>query len=338
LSRIRFLFASAALIVVATAFVACGGGGNSDADPQSVIDDATLQGIESADVDATLRVKASGKKGGNLEVSLRGPFESIEGGSMPKLDLTAKANGRLNGKDVDFEGGLVLLPNSAYVGYQGSEYEVDPTTFSFAEATLKEALRQGGGEEESEGTSACQDAASELEVGDFVDNLSNEGDADVAGTTTTKISGELDVAGGIESLLKLYEGSACSSLLSAIGSLPSSAELRSAREEVEKSVKTAHVDVYVGDDDIVRRVVAELAVEPTKQESGPSHAEVNLELTLAGVNEDQEIVAPTKTKPLSALFQKLGVNPLELLGALQGEGNGLENLFEEIGAESTQGL
>jgi hypothetical protein len=337
LSRIRFLFASAALIVVATAFVACGGGDNSSADPQSVIDDATLQGIESADVDATIRVNASGSKGGNLEVSLSGPFESVEGGSAPKLDLTAKAKGKLNGKDVDFEGGLVLLPNSAYVNYQGTEYEVDPTTFSFVESTIKEAQKQGG-EGESAGTSACQEAVSGLSVGDFVNDLSNEGEAEVAGTTTTKISGDLDLGGGIDGLLKLYEDPACSSQLSAAGSLPSTAELRSAKGEVEKSVKTAHVDVYVGDDDIVRRVAAQLSIEPTKGEGGPSKAEVDIDLTLSGVNEDQEIVAPQNARPLGALFQKLGVNPLELLGALQGQGNGLEELFEEIGAESTQGL
>jgi hypothetical protein len=39
---------------------------------------------------------------------------------------------------------------------------------------------------------------------------------------------------------------------------------------------------------------------------------------------------PEGAKPLSDLFLKLGVNPLELAGALQ-EGEGLGSLLEELG-------
>lgn len=338
MSRIRFLFASAALIIVATAFAACGGGGNSNASPQSVIDGATLQGIESGDLDATIRVAASGKEGGDLDISVSGPFESVEGGSTPKLDITAKASGSINGKDVDFDGGLVLLPNSAYVNYQGTDYEVDPTTFSFIESAMKQAQQQGNKESESPGASACQNAVANLKVADFVDNLSNEGSADVGGTTTTKVSGDLDIPGAIDSLLKLYSDPACSSQLSAAGPLPSTDELRAAEDEVSKSVKVAHVDVYVGDDDIIRRISAQLTIEPANAGSGPSKATVDFDLSLDGVNEDQEISAPGQAKPLNDLFLKLGVNPLELLGALQGEGAGLGNLLEGLRAESANGL
>lgn len=339
MSRIRFLFASAALIAVATALIACGGGGggNSGASPQSVIDGATLQGIESADLGATLKVSASGKEGGDLEVSLSGPFEAVQGGSTPKLDMTAKATGNLNGKDIDFEGGLVLLPNSAYVNYQGTDYEVDPTTFSFVESALKQAQQQGNRESESAGASACQKAVANLKVADFVDNLENEGDADVGGTTTTKVSGDLDIPGAIDSLMKLYSDPACSSQLSAAGPLPSTEELRAARDEVSRSVKAAHIDVYVGDDDIIRRISGELKIEPARSGSGTSSATVDFDLTLEGVNEDQEISTPQTAKPLNDLFLKLGVNPLELLGALQGEGGDLGKLLEGIRAESASG-
>ena len=157
MSRIRFLFAIAALTVAASALAACGGGGgSSDASPQSVLDGATLEGVESADLNAKIDVSATGDKGGDIEVTLAGPFESIEGGSTPKLDLTAEASGSMNGKDIEFEGGLVLLPNSAYVGYEGTEYEVDPTTYGFIESALKQAQRQGAQESEAEGTSACR--------------------------------------------------------------------------------------------------------------------------------------------------------------------------------------
>lgn len=340
MSRIRFLFASATLVILVTALAACGGGSgdNADASPDSVLDSATLEGIESADLDATIQVSASGKDGGDLQISLSGPFESVEGGSTPQLDLTAQAKGKIEGKDVDFDGGLVLLPNSAYIGYQGTNYEVDPTTFSFVESAIEEAQGQGGGESESAGASACQESFEGLAVGDFVDNLENEGEADVEGTSTTKVSGDLDVDGAIDSLLELYEDPACSSQLSgAGGSLPSKAELREAEDEVGKAVKSAQVDVYVGDDDIIRRVAAELSIEPKSDGDGPESATVELDLALGGVNEEQEITAPSQAKPLNLLFQKLGVNPLELLGALQGEGD-LDDLLEGVGGGAGSGF
>jgi hypothetical protein len=333
LSRLRILLALAAVSALATVLAACGG--NGDASPQAVVDSATLQGIQSANVDARIHVKASGKEGGDLDVSLSGPFQSQEGSDLPQLDMTAKATGAINGKDINFDGGLVLLPNSAYVNYQGTEYEVDPTTFSFVESTVRQA-QQKGSEGQPAGATACQGALGELSVGSFVDNLSNEGSADVKGTQTTKISGDLNVSGAIDSLIEVSEDPACKSQLNAAGSLPSASKLQEAKDELKSAVKTGHVDLYVGDDDIVRRISADVVVEPTKG-SGPSKADVSFDLTLSGVNEDQEISPPSGAKPLNDLFQKLGVNPIELLGALQGEGNGLGNLLEGLGEGSSGG-
>jgi hypothetical protein len=100
-------------------------------------------------------------------------------------------------------------------------------------------------------------------------------------------------------------------------------------------VKSAHVDVYVGDDDIVRRLSAQLQLEPQNGGSGPKSVEIELDLKLTEVNEEQTISAPANAKPLSRLFIKLGINPIELLGLLQGEegGESLGELFEGL-AES----
>ncbi len=338
MSRLRFLFAFAALLVLASAFVACGGGGGSSEDPQTVVDDATLQGIQSADLDLSLGVKARGDEGGDIDISLSGPFQSEDGGKLPQLDMTAKASGSFNGEDVNFDGGLTLLSNTAYVRYEGVEYEVDPTTFSFVQSALKEAQAQGGGDGQVPNLTACQDLVGDLKVADFIDNLENEGSADVGGTSTTKVSGELDVSGALDSALKFAEDPACAAQLGAAGSLPSSDELDEAKSQVKSAVKTAKVELYVGDDDIVRRISAQLEIEPPKGAgSGPKSVELDLDLSLTGVNEDQEISAPKGAKPLSDLFLKLGVNPIELLGLLEGEGEGLGNLLEGLGGGSASG-
>jgi hypothetical protein len=227
----------------------------------------------------------------------------------------------------------VLLPNIAYVNYEGVEYEVDPTTFSFVESALKQAQQEGGAETGSAGSAACQEEFGKLKVADLIENGSNEGSADVGGTGTTKVSGDLDVSGAIDTVLEAVESQACRAQLAAAGPLPSESEIEKAKDEVSSSVKSAHVDVYVGDDNIVREIAAQLKIEPRNGGSGPKSVEIDLDLKLTGVNEEQTISAPGNAKPLTRLFLKLGVNPIELLGLLQGEGGGegLGELLKGLG-------
>lgn len=347
MSRLRFLYALAAvaaLVATATALSACGGGSDkSGEEPQKVVEEATLQGIDSGNLDLSLGIDAAGKEGGNLDVSLSGPFQGEGKGSLPQLDMTAKAKGTFNGSDVDFDGGLILLPNSAYVNYEGIEYEVDPTTFSFVESTIKQAQQEGGAEGESAGAAGCQEEVGKLKVADFVENATNKGSVDVGGTSTTEVSGDLDVSGGLDALLEVIESQACRAQLAAAGPLPSKSEVDKAKDEVSSALKSAHVDVNVGDDDIVRRIAAQLTIEPKDEGSGPKSVEIDIDLKLTGVNEEQTISAPQNAKPLSKLFLKLGVNPIELLGLLNGEGGGegfgnlLEGLGEAAGGGSSGG-
>jgi hypothetical protein len=334
MSRPRLLSAFAVLIALSMSLAACGGGGDrSSESPQTVLDEATLQGIESGNIDLSLGVVAQGPKGGNIDVSLSGPFQGEGAGGLPQLDMNAKAKGTFNGKDIDFDGGLVLLPNTAYVGYEGVEYRVDPTTFSFVESTLIQAQREAGAETGAEGVAACQEEFGGLKVADFLEGGSNEGSADVGGTSTTKVSGELNVSGALDTVLEVVESQACRAQLAAAGPLPSESEIEKAKQEVSGAVKSAHVDVYVGDDDIVRQITAQLTIEPKNGGSGPKSVEIDLDLKLTEVNEEQTISAPAKAEPLSKLFIKLGINPIELLGMLQGEtgGESLGDLLKGLG-------
>jgi len=103
-------------------------------------------------------------------------------------------------------------------------------------------------------------------------------------------------------------------------------ELEEAKGELSKAIKQAHVDIYVGDDDIVRKLDAELTIAPPGAED--EKVELEMELTLSGVNEEQSFETPSDAKPLEALFKQLDVNPLELLEA--GQEEGIEGLLEGI--------
>ncbi len=316
-----------ALVALSAALAACGGGSSDD--PQTVVEEATLKGVESGELNLAVDVNVEGKKGGKVDVALSGPFQSESEAEYPELDLAFSAKGSLGGKDLNREGGVTLLGNKAYVAYEGTEYEVDSTTFNFVKSTLKQ---QGGGQGKSSEISACQEAAGELEISDFVENLKSAGSAEVGGTSTTKVSGDLDATSAIEAVSALIEDPKCSEQLSAAGPLPSAAELDKAKSTVQDSLKSAHVDLYVGDDHIVRRIVAQATIEPPKSsKSGAKRVELDLDLTLTGVNEEQTISAPASSKPLSDLFLKLGINPIELLGAFQNGGSeGLGSLLEGL--------
>lgn len=338
MSRFRIFALFTTLAVLTAVLAACGGGGDSSSeDPQKVIENASFEGVTSGSLDAKIGVKSSGAEGGDVNVTLSGPFQSGGKEALPEFDLAAKATGTVKGEPVDFEGGLTLLGDRAFVGFKGTEYEVDPTTFGFVKSSIEQAQQQGG-EGGGANVTACKEAVTGLEVGSFVDNLKNEGSAEVDGTDTTKVSGDLDTAGAINAVIKLTENPACKAQLETAGPLPLS-ELESARSEIGGAIKKAHVEVYVGDDEIIRKVAAELTIEPKRSDE---KVEVDLEVALSGVNEEQEISAPANAKPLEGLFQKLGVNPLELLeagsgGGVGGIGNLLEGLVESSGSGGSGG-
>jgi hypothetical protein len=329
LSRFRTLALLAALVAMTTAFAACGGGSD---DPQQVIEDATLEGVESGNVDISLGVKSEGEDGGDVDVSISGSFQSKDTEDLPELAIAASATGTSEGEDIDFEGGLTLLSDRAFVNYEGTDYEVDPTTFGLVKQSFEQAQNQGE-EGNAADVTACQEAAEGIEVGDFVDNLTSEDGADVDGTSTTKVSGDLNAEGAVDAIIELAKDPACSAQLEAAGPLPID-ELEEAKDEVTSAIRKAHVEIYVGEDDIVRRVAAELTIEP--KDTKGEKVELDFDLTLSGVNEEQEISSPASGKPLQQLFLKLGVNPIELLETLS-SGEGLGDLLESLTEEGLPG-
>jgi len=332
LSRFRILALFATLAALATIFAACGGSDDSSSksgeDPQKVIESASLEGVKSGELDLALHVDAEGDEGGEVDVSLSGPFEAGSTEELPQLEMTAEVSGSADGEDIDFDGGLTLLTDRAFVDYKGTAYEVDPTTYGFLKSTFERSQQQGGEQD----ITACQEAAEGIKFSQFADNLKNDGSAEVDGTATTKVSGDLSVDGAIEALIALTEDPACSSQLEAAGPLPIG-ELEEAKGELSEAIEKAHVDLYVGDDDIVRKVDAELTIAPP--EAADEKVELELELTLSGVNEEQSFSSPSDAKPIQDLFQELGVNPLELLEA--GQGGGLGGLLEGITGGSSGG-
>jgi hypothetical protein len=326
LTRFRILALLAVLTAMASVFAACGGSsdsGSSDEDPQQVLEDASLEGVKSGNLDLSLHFKSEGKEAGDVKVKLSGPFEPGAKGEFPQLEMSAEASGSAKGEDLDFKGGLTVLTDRAFIDYEGTAYEIDPTSFGYFKSFIERSIQQEGSE--SADITACQKAAEGIKFSQFADQLTNEGSADVDGTSTTKLSGDLDVSGGIDALIQLTEDPACSSQLEAVGQLPLS-ELEEAKGELSKSVKNAHIELFVGDDNIVRKVAAELTVQPP--EAGDEKVELELEMTLSGVNEEQSFSAPSSAKPLEDFFGDTGFEPLPLIEEAE---EGISGLLESLG-------
>lgn len=330
MSRFRILALFATLLALAAVFAACGGGSSSNnEDPQKVVEEASLEGVKSGELNLSMHVKAEGEEGGEFNVNLSGPFEQGAKNELPQLEMTAEAEGEGQGEEINFEGKLTLLTDRAFIEYEGTPYEVDPTSFGFLKSAFEQAQQQGGSEG---GVTACQKAAEGIKFSQFADNLENEGSEDVGGTSTTKVSGDLNVSGAIDAVIKLTEDPACSSQLEAAGPLPLS-ELEAAKGQISKAIKKSHVEINVGEDHIIRKFAIELTIEPP--EAKGEKVELELELELSGVNEQQSFSKPANAKPLEALFKKLGVNPMELLEA--GGSEGLGGLLEGITGGSVGG-
>ncbi len=312
MSRFRIFTLLATVTALAAVFAACGGSDSSDEDPQTVIETATLEGVKSGTIDLSFGVVSAGETGGEVDLALSGPFQSRGAEMLPELGLDVTAKGDIDGESIDFDGGLTLLSDRAFIAYKGTEYEVDPTTFGFVKSGFEQGLAEGGTEASS--PTACQEAAAGIDLTTVIDNLENEGSADVDGTSTTKISGDLSPEGAIDAIIGLTEDPACSSQFEAAGPLPLD-ELEAAKGEISKAVRKAHAEVYVGEDGIIRKVVAELTIEP--KDASDEKVEIELELALGAVNEQQDIAAPANAEPLEGLFNELGVDPLALLEASQ---------------------
>jgi hypothetical protein len=329
LSRKRTAVVLAVFAALAAILSACGGGGGgggSSEDPQKVIEQATFEGIKSGTVDLTMKIKTTGDEAGDMKIDLSGPFQTTGKESLPELDMAVKADGEIPGQKIDFDGGITVLNDRAYIAYKGKNYEVDPTTFGFIKSGFEEAQQEGAKESAGGEATACQKAATSLDLGEFVDNLKNEGGEEVEGVDTTKLSGDLNPEKAVDAIVKLSETPACSSELESAGPLGIE-QLKEQSSELTEAIKKAHIEAYVGNEDhIVRRVDASMEIE-AEGETG----EVELSFTLGKVNEKQTIKAPSGAEPLEKLFGEIGVNPLELLGEMQGGGSeGLGGLLEGL--------
>jgi hypothetical protein len=338
LTRFRTYLALATFALLVPVLVAgCGGDDeSSDVDPQTVLDETfnNDERVSSGDLSLSIGGSAEGDQGGSFEASLSGPFQGDpdDPAAIPQLDWTGSITAEGAGQSFSFEGGVTVTEDNAFVEYGGNAYEVGAETFGQFKQLAEQAAAQ---QSETEGlsfseafTQGCEQslqgqggdpAACEIDFQSWLGDLTNDGEEEVEGTETIHISGSLDVQTMLGDLVEL--GSAVPEA-SASG-VPTEEQV----QQVADAVDEASFDLYSGvDDNILRGLDFNLSLDPSSipeaSASGVESVDANFSMRLAGVNEDQEISAPSDAQPIDELLGQLGVDPGALggLGALGGAG------------------
>jgi hypothetical protein len=334
LKPIRILLALCALAVTGLVLASCGGDDDADADPQTVLDDTFDNDtkVTSGNLTISASVEAEGEEGGSFEGSITGPFQgdADNPAAIPEIDFDASASGDVAGQTLDFQGGLAITEDNAYVEYNDTAYEVGTDTF----APLKEQLEAQAEAADAEDSPASFQAACEQAIGQaggtdtsacdidpstWLTNVTNEGTEDVGGSESVHIHGDAN----LDQILTDIGGIA--------GAIPGAASQGfdpAQLQLLEGAVDTATVDVYsTTDENLLSKLDLNLTIDPTALAGAAavpvSSVDVNFGFEIADLNEEQTIEAPADAQPIDQLLGDLGID-LGDLGALGAGGFGIE--------------
>jgi hypothetical protein len=312
------LLVSMLVAVLALALVACGGGDDDDAadsstDVNQLLEETFAGGkeINSGKVDLAVRLEAQGGDAqGPVTLDLSGPFQSEGAGKLPQFQVELSFEG--GGQSIT--AGATSTSDQGFISFQGTDYEVSGPVFQQFKAAYEEAQKQSS---QDQGQSL---ATLGIDPRKWLTDAKNEGEADVGGTETIKITGGVDVDKLLDDVNAALER------LRSLGvqgseDLPEQLSDEQKRQ-VTEAVDNLSVEIYTGKEDkILRRLVVALdltAPEGTEL-GGAQSANVRLDLQLLEVNEDQEISAPADARPFSELTESLGGLGL---GGAGGSGSG----------------
>lgn len=294
----RFLSLSSTftLLIALAVVVGCGdddstsGSLSSDSDPQEVLDTAlgSEQTIDSGVLDLSFDLAATGAEEGTITASLTGPFQSgEEEGSLPEVDLTASATADAADTSFDFEGGLTLTPDGAFISYAGEDYMLDEATFGLVEQAYEESAAT---QEQADDSGSLSQFG--VDPASWVTDLTNEGTEDLDGTEVVHVTGTGDVTAIVDDLTSIAEQTGQAGQLG-------SAQLG----QLEELVESASIDVFANaEDDTLRQLDLNMEiVDP----AGEGSATLTFSIGIDDPNTEQTITAPTDARPIVELFDQI---------------------------------
>ena len=292
--------------------------GCGEDDTESVtelLDRAFETSIGSADVTLDIEIELDGvdELQEPIAIALTGPYESGPEGRIPSVDwdITVSAQNQ------SFNASLTSTGDRAFLGFQGTDYEVSRETVETLNRQLAASAKEEGERDLSDfGVSARE----------WVVDAEEEGDEEVAGVETTHVSGKLDVTRVLEDLNSVVEEAA--QLGGQIGQQAPPALTDEQKDQIEEVVQDPGFDAYVGnEDDRLRRLSADLDFEvpedARERAGGLEGGRISFSIEFANIGAAQPIAAPDDARPISELTQQLQGLLGGALGAPQTGGGGV---------------
>jgi hypothetical protein len=306
--RLTVLLLAVAAGAMALGLAACGGGGESKSAKQT-LDTAFSTPIKSADLSMDLQVKLDGSQqlSGPIQLRVTGPYHNNGQNQLPEMDLQASLSA--GGTTVPF--GFTTTTKNVWVSVQNQAYELGTQATAQINRQLQQQKKSGQGK-----TPLSQLGIDPLS---WVKDAKEEGDANVAGTSTKHVSGTLDVSKMLDDLNKAVKKAPAG-----LGGTQKPQPLTDKqRSEIQKVVKDPRIDVYVAkSDNTLRRIAANLELSvPENQRSqvgGVKGGTVAFSIEFANVGNAKAVSPPKHARPLSDLTNQLGGG----LGGLGAGGSG----------------
>lgn len=300
------------LLFAGLALSSCAGDDDAD-DVQSLLDSAFSSSIESADLrlDASIQLKGSPGLERPVRISAVGPFRTNER-RLPSVDIELKIGTDGGGQTVTT--GFLSTGDRAFVKFQDVFYEQPASEVRRANRSIAENQGRRGSLR-----------ALGLDPRTWLAEAKDEGEEDIGGVPTRRVSGRLDVEAVMRNLNEFVRRSGAA-LGGATGQTPPDPLSEEDIRQIGRVVRDPVFNVYIGrDDHIIRRVAGKIEFdvpEASREDlGGIQSGSLEFELELANVNGDQQIEAPANARPLSALTESLGGTP-GLGGVVTEEGGG----------------
>jgi len=229
--------------------------------PNEVLQAAfNVDALKSASFDGSLSFSSGGEKN-SLETS--GAFESTGPKEMPKADVQVS----VDVPGFDGSGGFVTTGDRAWFTRGRVGYAVPQAAWT----KIVKAREKG--------TPPTAKAVSfDVDPSAWLRNVKSEGTERMDGVQVTHVSADVNSARAITDVVKAMDGA---------GQIPAGGEARLA-----KVIDDGHIEAWVGDDQILRRVSLELSGKG----DGGRGVDMDLDFELSRVNKPQDIVRPAKVK------------------------------------------
>jgi hypothetical protein len=229
--------------------------------PDQVLKSAfTSDALKSATFKGSLSFAFAGQKN---SIKASGAFESAGDKTMPKVDVQVT----VDAAGFDGSGGFVTTGDRAWFTRAGVGYAVPQEAWS----KIVQAREKG---------TPPTSKAPELDVdpSGWLRNVKSEGTEQLDGVKVTHVSADVNSAQAIADVAKAMDSTR---------QIPAGVEKRLAQV-----VKDGHIEAWVGDDQILRRVSLELSGSG----NGGQRVNVDLDLALSRVNQPQDIERPARVK------------------------------------------